>query len=324
MVYIIIGCIVIGILLVLFGIAGIIHHQLFGKRWMQNGIIKYYEKEDLPGLEAVEVSFMHRNKILRGYWYSYPTMTSKGRIVFAHGMWGSHKAYLQEIEYLARNGYSVLGFDYTGTELSEGKNIVGLGNSLASLDSAISYVEQVYPEDEISVMGHSWGGYAALNILKYHPNLTHVIAMSGFLSLSKVLKGLFPKYLYILIPFVITIDFLHCGSYSLAYGVKTLKKTNQKILIVHSMDDTMVSFQRNAGYLKKKINKENITFLTIQGKNHNPDYTLDAIAYSKETIASAKHLLGEEKLDYLKGLDYHRMGALDIEVMDKLVQFLEN
>ncbi|MDE5715546.1 MAG: alpha/beta fold hydrolase [Anaeroplasmataceae bacterium] len=323
MIYIIVGSVILGVLVLLFILAGVIHHNIFGKRWMPNGITKYYEKEEYVGLEAKEVSFIHKNNQLRGFWYSYPLKEQKGIIVFAHGMWGSHKAYLQEIEYFANCGYQVLGFDYTGTELSDGKNIVGLGNSLACLDSAISYVKQNYPNENISVIGHSWGAYAAANILKYHPDINHVIAMSGFVSLSRILKGLFPKYAYIIIPFIIGIDYMHCGKYSLANSKKTLKKTTQKVLILHSEDDTMVSYQINTKYLKKKLNMKNLQFLIVSGKNHNPDYTIDAIMYSKESFAKAKTLSGDEKISYLQSLDYHRMGALDSDIMSMMVRFLE-
>ena len=45
---------------------------------------------------------------------SKTTEKYKGILVFSHGMFANHEAYLQDIEYLAKNGYKVIGFDYFG------------------------------------------------------------------------------------------------------------------------------------------------------------------------------------------------------------------
>ena len=80
-------------------------------------------------------------------------------------MLSDQNSYLQDIEYFCRNNYQVFGFDYIGVSSSTGKNIKGLGNSLKSLDIVISYLKLNYPNKDIYVVGHSWGGYATTNIV---------------------------------------------------------------------------------------------------------------------------------------------------------------
>ena len=320
--YIALGTLI-GILILLFLISLFIHHAVFKNRYEPDGVIKYYTEEDFIGLKSEAIEIPTKKGSLRGKLYFY-TKEASAIILFSHGMWGSHSAYVQEIEYLAKNGFLVLGFDYYGTERSDGKNIKGLGNSLLSLNEAVTYVKKNFSEKSIYVMGHSWGGFAALGIAKYHPDIQKIVAMSPFIQLSQILRHMLPRPLRILIPFIVAIDFMKCGRYSLVKAKKVLKSTKSKTLILHSTDDQMVPYLTATGYLKKHIQNENVKYFIQENKGHNPDYSLDALAYTKETFLHLKALPKEEKLDYRKSIDYHRMGMLDENVMNKIAQFLKN
>ena len=154
--YITLGVIA-GLILLLFILSAIIHHLSFGKRWDPDGIVKYYGVEDYPNLLYENIEITTKKGKLRGKLYFYSQEKYKGILVFSHGMWGSHRAYFQEIEILARNGFKVLGIDAYGTELSDGKNIKGLGSSLLTLDQAITYRKNIYTNEKIYIMGHSGG-----------------------------------------------------------------------------------------------------------------------------------------------------------------------
>ncbi len=325
----IIVCIVFGgivaLLFFLFLFAYGIHHHAFGKRWDPDGIVKYYDPKEYPNFKTEEVEIPFKKNTLRGFLYAYPNMPYKGILVFAHGMWGSHRAYLQEIEQYAKAGYKVLGFDYKGTELSDGKSIGGLGNSLASLDYALDYIKQIYSKDKIFVVGHSWGGFAAVSIAKYHPDLAGIIAMAPFLNVRRVLKALLPKPLYPLIPFILFIDWVKCGSYSFTNAIQVLRNTKIKTLILHSVDDSMIPYKTSTAYLMKKIKNPNLSYKIVEGKNHNPDYSLEALAYTKEVMTIWNSIKNEEdKLEYKKNMDYHKMGELDQEIISFQLHFLNS
>lgn len=319
--WIVLGIIVF-LIIIMFLMAIFLHHAMFSKRWEPDGIVKYYTKEEYENFNSEKVSFKCGKETLKGYIYSYPLKNYRGILVFAHGMWGSHNAYLQEIEALAKMGFKVLGYDNIGTELSSGKNLKGLGSSLLGLDAAIAFIKKTYPNEEVFVMGHSWGGYAALGIAKYHPDLKGIVAMSGFVSISRVLKSILPRKMYFVIPFFIIIDWFKCGRYSLSNNYKVLKKSNVKTLVIHSKDDKLVKFKLNPGYLNKKLKNPVVSYLFVDGKNHNPDYSDEAILYTNEVHMHLKELKGEEILNYKKEINYHKMGELDLEVIAKIGDFL--
>ena len=63
----------------------------------------------------------------------------KGLIIFVHGMGGGHTAYMTEIHALAQEGYLVLGYDNTGTMLSDGAELGGFPQAFLDLRHAISF-----------------------------------------------------------------------------------------------------------------------------------------------------------------------------------------
>lgn len=315
--------IILGIILLIFSVSLIIYYKVFGKRWEPDGIIKYYSIDDYINFKSEDISIQTKKGILRGKKYYYQNDNYKGIIIFSHGMWGSHRAYIQEIEILAANGYYVLAMDAYGTELSDGKAIKGLGNSLFVLDEAIKYTKLYFDSKDIYVMGHSWGGYAALNISNIHNDINKIVIMSPFISVKDVLKTFLPKFLYICIPFLLLFDYINFGKYSLYNGKKSLKNTNIKTLILHSRDDLVIPYYKST-YLLEKINNENTLFYIVDGKNHNPDYKSSAVLYAKECINEIKNIKDKDlKLAYKKSIDYHKMGQIDTDTFKIILEFLK-
>ncbi len=311
-----------GIILLLFSISLIIYYKAFGKRWDPDGIIKYYSIDDYNNLKSDDVSIKTKKGLLRGKKYYYLYDNYKGIIIFSHGMWGSHRAYIQEIEILAKNRYYVLAIDAYGTELSDGKAIKGLGNSLFVLDEAIKYTKMYYNPEDIYVMGHSWGGYAALNISNIHSDINKIIIMSPFISVKAILKIFIPKFLYICIPFLLLFDYINFGKYSLYNGKRSIKNTNIKTLILHSKDDLVIPYNKSS-YLLEKINNKNVSYYILDGKNHNPDYKDSSILYAKECMKKINEIKDEDlKLAYKKSIDYHKMGEIDNNVFNVILEFL--
>lgn len=311
------------LIILLFAFSFYMHNKMYGKRWEPDGITKYYTVEDFPELVTEEISFEMKNKsLIKGYIHSYNYDTYKGIIVFSHGMWGSFEAYLQEINELAKAGYKVIAYDNEGTDISGGKNIVGVANSVNCLATAIDFAKKRFPDMKIMTMGHSWGGFATSAIAKYHPDLAKVVTMSPFVSIKRILMDLLPKPLYILIPFIIFVDFIKCGSSSFANNKKILKNSRIPTLIVHSKDDKMVSLKHNTEYLMRKIKNKNIEYLIVDGRNHNPDYTIEAVNYMKECFKKMKALPKEKVIEYRKNIDYHKMGELDHDIFSLILDFL--
>lgn len=315
---------IIGFILILYIVVGLLFHRImFNKRFEKDPIVKYYSIDMFNGLKREPIEFEYKNGKIRGYIYSYD-IPHKALIVFSHGMFSNHEAYLQDIEYLAKNGYKVLGFDYYGTSLSDGKNLRGLGNSLACLDFVISEVKCLKITDRIYVMGHSWGGFASLMIAKYHPDLDGVVTMAPFIKADNLLKGMVPVWLYPAIPFFKLIDRIKCGKYIYDNGIEVLKNSKINTLILHSKDDHMVKYYLNTYLLTEYIKSDNVKYLIINGKRHNPNYSSAAIDYMIKINEELALLPKEEKVKYRENIDYKLLGSLDEEIMDKIVEYFDN
>ena len=74
--------------------------------------------------------------------------------------------------------------------------------------------------------------------------------------------------------------------------------------------------------MKKELKNSSILYEIVDGKNHNPDYTLEAINYTKGIQAEVKTLPKERLEEYYQHVDFHKMGELDTVVMEKIVDFL--
>lgn len=314
------------LILVSFVLAILLHHLMFGKRWMPDGITKYYEVEDFEGFQKKPVYFDRKGVTLRGYIYSYEAKQYKGIMVFAHGMWGSHKAYVQEMEVFAKDGFLVLGFDYCGTDLSDGKSIQGLGESLKSLDYAIRYVKEdpSFSSLDIYVFGHSWGGYASSAIAKYHPDIKKIITMSPFTSVKRVVMSILPKRLWILIPFLMCVELCHCGKYSIVKTYKVLEKTTSDTLLIHSKDDPMVKYSKHTAYIQKKIKNPKLHYLILEDRLHNPDYSLESVQALQEYSTKVHSLPKDQVEEYRKTVDYHSLGNLDSAIIEEMLAFINH
>lgn len=310
------------ILLIGFGFAIHYHKKLFGNRWQPDGIVSYYDVNDFKGLEKKFVEFKRKNITLRGFIYSYSNSYYKGVVVFCHGMWGSHKAYLQEIERLARDGFLVLGYDALATDLSDGKKIGSLTESLISLDYAIRYVKQTYPRYDIYTMGHSWGGYATSNILKYHNDLKCVVSMSPFISVWKMFDSLLPKMFKFFMPFLMVLEFINAGKYALSNALDACQNTKCNVLVIHSKDDNMCKYDYHTKYLEDNLKNENVKFLILDNKKHHPDYAIEAIEYMDIVNKEMKRYKKHELVIYRKSLDYKLMGKLDDKIISEILLFL--
>lgn len=305
-------------------VAYLLHKRIFGKRFEPDPLVKYYTKEEFE-LDSEPVSFLCGKVVLRGAVYSHNPVHQNKIIVYAHGMWSSTRAYMQDIAYLCYAGYPVLGFDYTGTDTSEGKSLRGLAQGLKSMDSAISFLKTsaTYKHREILVVGHSWGGFIASAIVKYHPDIRRIVAIAPFVSIPQVLKGMLPKRLWWTIPFVCMIEFMKCGGYALSDTQKILSSYSGKALILHSEDDFMVAYRYNTALLQKECQNDNVVYRIVNGKGHHPHYSMEAVLALKEYSKTVATLTKEQLSEFQKKTDYHKLGELDSEIMQSITDFLK-
>lgn len=300
-----------------------------------DGAVFYYDVGDFPGLTRRDYPFRSsRGHALAGWLYFRGEARTDRLVVFDHGIGSGHRGYLREIELLTRQGYTVFAYDHTGCMESGGEDTGGLCQSLIDLDDLLTTLkaDPAFRETTFSVVGHSWGGFAALNIAAFHPDVTHAVAFAGFRSLACILGQTLDRFP--LKRYCRRILREECGRnprYAGIDALETLRNAKTKVLAAHSADDPVVSFERNFLPLQRELGeRDNLTFLRVDGKRHNPHYTRDAVAYKDAFFkdyrdAQKRHALttDAEKNAFRTRYDWARMTAQDETVWQTVCKFLE-
>ena len=298
------------------------------------GVAYYFSAKDFEGLSDERYAFMSSlGHTLSGHLYSYPDPIPGRLVVFDHGFGSGHLSYMKEIELLCRHGYLVFAYDHTGCMESGGENTNGMAQSLRDLDDCISALraDARFAGFDISVMGHSWGGYSTLNITALHPDISHVIALSGFVSVEALVKSFFRCVLRPYRRLILALERKTNPHYCVYSAEESLKSTATKALLIYSDNDGMC---RPVHYniLKDTLSEcENVKLLLVKGKNHNPNYTKDAVKYLAEymkrmtkDMREGRLRTEEAKSRFVSSFDWNRMTAQDEEVWEEIFNCLNN
>jgi len=310
-----------------------IYRNMLFRRMDPDGSIKYFSASDFEGLKAEPFTFTSkRGHTLQGNFYLYEDRMPDRLVVLDHGMGNGHQAYMREIERIASEGCVVFSYDHTGCNLSGGESINGFAQSLSDLDACLGAIKKhpVYGSRVISVIGHSWGGFSTLNIAAFHPDVKNIVAMSGFISVDRMLEQFFKG---LLAPFRKRIKAIETAAnpvYSEVSAIDTLAKSAVNALVIHSDDDRTVSAKLHFYTLKNALDgKGNVRFLSLTGKDHNPNYTLNALRLLKEFFAQLqkkqkkKELqTREQKEAFVNGFDWYGMTEQDEEVWKEIFKTL--
>ena len=293
-------------------------------------LLSYFSAEDFPGLQHTPFDFPGNNgQKLQGYFYYYDNPRKDRLIVFDHGMGYGHVAYMKEIELIARRGYTVFTYDHTGCRESEGESIIGFAQSLCDLDYAVNAVRTVegYRYVPISVIGHSWGGFAALNISALHKDIESCVSISGFIAVERMIEQFFSGILKFYRPSVLRLEHEANPMYSLIDARKNLKDTSARILYIASDDDPTVKKEYHYDSL---VGNEKVELMLVHGKKHNPNYTSDAASElakmsgaMTEGMKKNSFKTPEDAEKFRTSWDWHRITAQDGELWNKIFDFIE-
>ena len=244
-------------------VAEMYRKQLYARQDNPHGIF-YFGPDDFPGLQTHEYSFKSQmGHDLKGWFYHYDNPIPGRLVVFDHGMGNGHRAYMREIETLCKMGWLVFSYDHTGCMASGGKDINGFPQSLMDLDDCLTVLkqEEALADRTISVIGHSWGGFSTMNIVALHPQITHVVAMSGFVSVDRIVKQSFKGVMSLYAKSMIEMEQRNSPRYSRFNALESLGKTSAKVLLIYSDDDTVDAVTyKNAfwGELSKAIKEKQL------------------------------------------------------------------
>ena len=256
------------------------------------GKVHYFSAEDFEGLHKQPFDFRTASgTLLRGNFYFYAGCEKDRIIVFDHGMGCGHRAYMKEIETLARHGYLVYTYDHTGCAASEGESLGGFSTSPADLDACLEVLKREKPmgERRISVIGHSWGAFATMNIAPRHPDVCHLVALAGPISTKTMIEQSMGGPLALYRKYILALEEQANPEFATLDARTSLANAKMPVLVIHSTDDKTVSYKRHFKALENALShKENITFLTVTRKGHNPNYTEEAVQYKFKLFGDLK------------------------------------
>ena len=299
------------------------------------GTAYYFSAKDFPGLFKISYPFKSSlGHTLQGYIYSYENATPGRLIVFDHGFGGGHESYMKEIEMLCRHGYRVFAYDHTGCMESEGEGCRGMAQSLHDLDDCINAIkaDPALSGLDISVMGHSWGGFSTLNISALHRDISHVVVMSGFVSVDRLVATNFSGLLKGYRPAIMALERETNSSYADYDATKTLADYSGKALLIYSDNDHLVNKSVHFNALYAALHeKENVKLILEVGKGHNPNYTENAVKLLSEYLVKLEKLqkkgkltTDEEKARFLESLDFDAMTEQDERVWGDIFECLDS
>ena len=304
------------------------------RRCDDEGDAFYFSAENFPGLSYEKYDFQSSlSHNLSGYLYSYENPKENRLIVFDHGFGGGHRSYMKEIETLCRHGYLVLAYDHTGCMESGGVNTNGMSQSLRDLNDCLRAVksDSRFGGYEISVMGHSWGGFSTLNVSALHPELSHVVVLSGFVSVKELIKTFFPAILAPYRKAVMEIEQNANPDFVDFDATESLRSTRAKVLLIYSENDKLCTRVHFDALYKALSDKENIEFMLLKNKGHNPNYTESAVKYLGRYLKEKSKLKKKGKLNtneqkelFVSSYDWNAMTEQDGDVWQKIFECLDN
>lgn len=312
---------------------GQIYKKQFDTRCDDKGLARYFSEKDFKGLKKSAFCFTNAEDLfLNGWFYFYGEMRTDRILVFDHGFGGGHRSYMREIETLCRGGYTVFSYDHTGCMTSSGNGTKGLGRSLSDLDACFTALkkDERFKNTRFSVLGHSWGGYAAMNIGALHPEIEHVVVFSGFVSVKTQIECFFGGIMKGYRGYILSLEREANGKYADFDGIETLLNYKGKALLVYSANDHLVSKSAHYDALLCALgDKENISFRLEERKGHNPNYTEEAVsklsAYLKalEKFRKKKAPTAMEQTAFRASFDWTGMTEQDEDVWQAVFETLE-
>jgi uncharacterized protein len=240
----------------------------------------YFPTKDMPatpqqrGLVFEDVGFTTADQVKLHGWFLPVTkgQVVKGTVVFSHGNAGSIGHHLGFIDWLPRQGYQLLMYDYRGFGKSAGTpSREGL---IRDVEAAFAYAvtRKDVAGKKIYSLGHSLGGaksIAALTRTKV-PGLRAVMTDGTFASyeeMAEIMAGNFGKNL--------VSDELSPRS--------LVAKLPAPLLIVHGTADEVVPFAQGKSLFAAA--RERKTFFEVKGGTHGDSLSRNNGEYRKKMLA---------------------------------------
>lgn len=332
---------VIGVLLLYFIycfiVVSLVNKKVFGVRGKDPDNPCYLRFDDyIDELETTPFVCGYYGRSICGYIYKGKNNTnSKGFIILAHGLFGTHVQYIMDIYMLVNDGYEVLAYDQYGVGESEGTSQEYLAHGIYVMENVIQEVEKENLNHDLPIYlyGHSWGAYSALGAMKNHPELKGVIVRGGPIrpstsgaDLIKMMKPKFYRSIALFYPLACFALLGFHNSISCLRGLKKNKTTS--VLLLHSEDDKMVPLLHSSAYFYSKHRQDNVKVVISKTGGHNSLITDEGLLNYQKSVAEYKRLKKEGTEQdiqvFTSSLHRREMYPYRKEVKDTILSFLDS
>lgn len=306
--------------------------KTIGKRTDKNPLLRYFTASDYPGLKSEDFSFLNPDGVkLNGKIYTRGE-ESETIALFFHGFGAGHESYTTLINDLVTTlKMPVLAFDYTGCDLSEGKKIPNTLQAVVDADAFLKHLQTMpaYKDKKLILIGHSWGGFVATNLLPFHPDkkITQVISLNGVTDFPLMYKYQ-ARAPYLFIPVNNLINLFRYKKFALTTTRKSIKNTKVSHLFIHGLKDEAVPFSPFISSLVLPEDKyHNINFHFEKDRYHNAYLTNESETNLRELQADLKSLVKAKDKDSLinkiKATDFNKLVENDPSILTIIKTFVE-
>ena len=293
----------------------------------------YYTSNDFPDIKSEPFNVRGSHGILKGYFYFYKNISPDNLIIFDHGIGSGHRAYFKEIEYLAKNGYTVYSYDHTGCADSDGDGILGFAQGIDDLYIVLDTIlkEDRFSNSRIKLIGHSWGGYNVMNVAQFYPAVTHVVSLAGFLSARSLIEQYLPNFVMRYSKEVMDRERHINPDYADLDARNSMKKSNAALLHLQSTDDIKVKFDLCYPLLYDALKgRPKTKFITVDHRGHEPNRTADAAMACRSMSDQLNALRKKNKLqtsteleEFKKSQNWDLITEQDPIIWKKILLFLD-
>ena len=307
------------------GIIAKLYTKHFVCRYNKEVGVPYYSHLDFEGLNQEAYTFTNSSGVeIRYFYYYYDKPRDDKIILFLHGLGPGHAAYMKEIDTLAKHGFRVLTLDYTGCNESGGKNMVSLNRPTRDVMKLLDLLKIDKP---VILVGHSLGGYTALNLINLRKELQKAVILSGFLSIQSILPTTIKNKF--IVSRILKYERKVEPEYFDLNNVEYLRNTTDDLFFIQSEDDQMVKYSIGLQVVEG-IENPHIKTLKMNGRKHNPNYTGNAVNYMNDVFGKYYYLLkkkkiknDEEKIEYFKDVSIVKLTEQDEDVFKQLFEFVD-
>ncbi|MBQ3528357.1 MAG: alpha/beta fold hydrolase [Clostridia bacterium] len=217
--------------------------------------------------ECERAEFISGDNLLSGWLFSQ----GEDLVVIAQGINSEASYFCDEAEYFLSEGFSVFIFDMTGSGESSGDSAVGFSQSVYDLRAALDHIENKYVFDDIFLLGHSRGAYAALCMLGDERDIAGVVSINGANSAMEAIMVSSEKrvgaFAYANYPMLWIYQSLLFDRETVSLSCADLiGNSSVPVLVVHAEDDETVPADRGSVMAHRdEIYRNGAEFISVPG-----------------------------------------------------------